>query len=1027
MKVVFAQLSDMHFKDDKKNLLFERIDKIVSAIVASANNVEICLILITGDISYSGTMEEYQVAQGFFEELNSKLADSLGNVEVKFIFIPGNHDCMLTPPNNVRELILPSISSKIADIPSDIVNTLIDVQQNYFNFAKKWNQDSIIQLTDGIFKSIKIKTPSGEIGINLINSAWMSTLHENPGGLLFPEDEVRPVASDIDNPSPLAITLMHHPYQWFNPDNAKLLKNAVEAMSDIIFTGHEHDSDNYTKTHKKQNIEYVEGGVLQGDWRNFCEFNIVHVDLENKEYSINVYSWKDEDQYFEISNSEKLKFIRNTHRLRNEYTVSDDFDKILSDPGVKFSHPNKDALNLEDIFVYPQIRQLHLPGDPEWIKTILQGHLSEFLLKNNKILFIGGDKSGKSSLAKIIFRDLRKSELIPLIISGDNFRNFDSTHVASIIKKTLESTYSTPKFEKYHQLNNDKKVLIVDDYHKCPLNAKSKDQLIKELDQHFGKIILFGDDQLRFTDLISENTGYRSSFLDYSTCEIMEFGKVKRRDLLEKWYLLGNIYAAEEAFLKKEAIRAEKIISSLIGNNFVPSFPLFILAMLQQLEIRNPVETTSGSYGYLYETLLTMSLSKNPYKDVDIDTQYSYLSELAYALFLKKLRSIDYGQMEEWHTEYCNAYKLTINQVDILDYLNEVAILLVDSGGISFRYPYMYFYFVARYFRDHITEAEIRQHIQRMCGRLHHTESANIIIFLCYLSKDPFILTNLLETSRRLFALYPECDLLVDTKSISRLIPDVPRVLLEDGDVDENHRIILEEEDSLADNMDNDGKELTDDGMTDEDLQEILQINVAFKTIQILGQLLRNFPGSLKGDQKFALAQECYSLGLRVLSFVIKNIQSSQQDLVENVGVILQSKHPKWPYERLNEEVKYLMFSVLEGLAFVVIRHTSDSVGLERLSLTYKDILKSSKNVSYRFIDLSVQLENFKSFPKNDVLDLYKNVYKNGFSAQLLRHLVWYYFYIYPSKHDLMESVCKKLGIQINPVLKPQSPKMLKG
>ena len=168
-------------------------------------------------------------------------------------------------------------------------------------------------------------------------------------------------------------------------------------------------------------------------------------------------------------------------------------------------------------------------------------------------------------------------------------------------------------------------------------------------------------------------------------------------------------------------------------------------------------------------------------------------------------------------------------------------------------------------------------------------------------------------------------------------------------------------------------------------------------------------------------------MGLRVLSFALENIEENKNEMVEAVGEILSSKHPKWPYERLNEEVKYLVFSVLEGLAFVLIRHTSDSVGLERLSLTYNDVLKASQNISYRFIDLSVRLENFKGFPKNETFELFKDVRKNRFSVQLVRHLVWYYFYIFPAKHDLLQSVCDKLGIQISPALKPQSPKLLKG
>ena len=380
-----------------------------------------------------------------------------------------------------------------------------------------------------------------------------------------------------------------------------------------------------------------------------------------------------------------------------------------------------------------------------------------------------------------------------------------------------------------------------------------------------------------------------------------------------------------------------------------------------------------------------------------------------------------------WHLEYCKKFRLLIDQKSILVYLCEVAILQEDQSGVSFRYPYMYYYFVARYFRDHITEDEIRNYIKRMSQRLHHTESANIIIFLCYLSKDPYILTMLLEASRALFADYSECDLLGDTKFISALMPDVPHVVLETKDTGENHRELLSEEDDLSENTNDGFQNILDEDKTDKELQEILQVNVAFKTTQILGQLLRNFTGSLKGEQKFDLAQECYSLGLRVLSFALSNIKENQHEMVEAIGEILVSKHPRWPYERLNEEVKYFMFEVMESLAFVIIRHTSDSVGLERLLLTYDDLLAFNKNISYRFIDLLVRLENFRGFPKNETLELFREVRKDRFSAQLLRHMVWYYFYIYPAKHDLRQSVCDKLGIQIQPAIKFQPKKLIRG
>ena len=245
-----------------------------------------------------------------------------------------------------------------------------------------------------------------------------------------------------------------------------------------------------------------------------------------------------------------------------------------------------------------------------------------------------------------------------------------------------------------------------------------------------------------------------------------------------------------------------------------------------------------------------MSLSKNPNRDVDIDTQYGYLSELAYILFSGRVLSLDYSQLNVWHMEYCQKYKLLIDQKRILDYLCAVEILQESQVGVSFRYPYMYYYFVARYFRDHITEDEIRKHIQHLSERLHHTESANIIIFLCYLSKDPFILSMLLDASKKLFTSYHECDLIHDTKSISNSIPDLPRIVLEEKDIEENRKKILLEQDEIDGNQDDSPETKIGEEKADKDLQEILQVNVAFKTIQILGQLLRNFPGSLKRGSK---------------------------------------------------------------------------------------------------------------------------------------------------------------------------------
>ena len=94
--------------------------------------------------------------------------------------------------------------------------------------------------------------------------------------------------------------------------------------------------------------------------------------------------------------------------------------------------------------------------------------------------------------------------------------------------------------------------------------------------------------------------------------------------------------------------------------------------------------------------------------------------------------------------------------------------------------------------------------------------------------------------------------------------------------------------------------------------------------------------------------------------------------------------------------------------------------------MTFDELLKGSSNISYRFIELSIRLYNYSDFPKDEILELYRDVKKNPFAAQLVRHIVWFYLYIFPVSESLLQSICKKLDIQIQPVLRDSRPKILK-
>ncbi len=1037
MKVVILHLSDIHFKGSKEqNPVLSRTEQIAAAVASIASTTaSCCFVVTTGDIAFSGKQVEYALAEGFFSELSDRIRDRLPpQCGLHFVMIPGNHDCDFSQSQKAREVLLRDLTT--SDLDESVLSQCAGIQDNYEDFATQWRTESIERNTLSRTYTQEIyDLPQGTVEVRLLNSAWMSTVEEQQGNLLFPV-ELLQSDKDVSPAADLVVTMLHHPYDWFEVTNARALRNEIEATSDVILTGHEHEGDFYTKDRVTgERTEYLEGLVLQDSANpQMSLFNVLVVDLDEQAQEVHTFSWGESGHYEPEGTPACIPFQRNRYRLRDVYRLGESFEEFLTDPGAKFTHPQKERIVLDDLFVYPDLLQLHLSGEEPLFMRLVRDQVSTFVLNHRHVLLVGPDECGKTTLSKVLFRDLRKSGFVPIHVSGSEFKGCTEASVSSTIERSFEKAYASPDINVFRQLEPAKKAIIVDDFHRSGFNARGRDRIIRALENLFDVVVLFGNEQIRFEDLITQE-GEDRAIWHFTQCQILPFGHLRRADLIKKWYFLGRRLTHEEGELIRRTVQAEKLVSLLLGQDFIPGYPIFILIMLQQMEVRTQLDTapTSGSYGFLYESLLTIALAHSSRLEIDLDTQYNYLSEFAYLLFKSRVYSISTDEAFDWHQRYCDEYRLRLSFEKIISDFCAASVLCEHDNTVSFRYPYMYYYFVGRYFRDHIGEKEIRDHISSMSEQLYFEEFANILLFLSYLSKDPFILSSILEASRSLFSSYPECDLVEHTEFLGDFMTSVPELVLDSSLPEDRRRELLACQDELeaawADQEECETATIELEPVDkDRYLQESQQMQVAFKTIQILGQVLRNFPGSLKGAQKIELIKECYSLGLRVLKFVFDSVEADQEGLIQFLASLLRSWKHQLSDEQLTEQVKSLVFSVIEVLAFVVVRHVSDSVGFEKLSMTFDDLLGEGDNISYRFIDLSIRLDYFRSFPEKQVLQLAKNTRRNLFATQLLRRLIWYHFYIYQVSYRIRQSICAKLGIKLLPAtISDKRVKQLKG
>ncbi len=974
--------------------------------------------MLSGDIAFSGNSDEYDIASRFMRELEGRIIERIPTCNLEWIAVPGNHDCDFLLEDSVRDLVLKEMSADNLD--TGLMEKCLAPQAAYWSFIEDLGLGYFSEVPeDRVFCKQMIGVSEATLEFRLINSAITSRLDEVQGGLLFPHALIDQSVASEDTTT-IVVSVMHHPFNWFESFNARSLRISIESTSDIILTGHEHETDQYFKIKTTgEQTEYIEGAVLQDTEDSHKNgFNILAIDLSENSQMLHKFNWsRDNGRYEELDGAMPFPFVRNSYRLRNQFRITEEFDNILMDPGANYTHHAKDRLILDDIFVFPDIRQIDLTGREELGTRIVREQLPSFLADEGRVLLFGFDKCGKTTLAKALFQSFRKHALVPVFLRGNDIRRPIESHVSNVILRAYRDQYSTPDETEFEQLERSRKVVIVDDFHRVPGNSRSRDRIVTFLEAKFATVILISGDYVRYDDLL-DRTPDDLALWKYTTCEILPFGHLRRSDLIRKWYFLGREFTHDEIELRRESLIAERLVTELIGKNLIPSYPLFVLILLQQIESQTPLETSmaSGSYGFLYESLLTLALFKESGLELDLDTQYSYLSELAFHFFVNQSSSVSKGEAIAWHESFCARFSRHLDFNQLIPNFTSAGILSDRDQRLSFKYPYLYYYFVGRYFRDHLHEEEIREYISLMSQRLHHTDSVNILMFLSYLSKDPLILDSVLRASKSLFESSFEADLLNDTDFLAAFIDKIPQLTLDGSDSEERHRGMLEGRNNRAEEEESEEDyESTDIQSVDPDskLEKVLQINVAFKATQILGQILRNYPGSLLREQKLEIAAEAYSLGLRVLNFMYSSIESNHENIINFLVNLLKESYPEWGDEEVKNQLSVLVFTLVEGLTVLTMRQVSDAVGLEDLSVTFDELVERSSNTSYRYIDVSVRLYHFRTFPEDQVFDLYGKVRKHPFGSQVLRHLVWRYFYLFPAKSSLVQSVCDRLGILV--------------
>lgn len=1007
MKILIVQLSDIHVKGAKDRVL-QRHPKIVDAVRNFGFKAELCLVAVTGDIAFAGKEEQYADSLYILEELKSKLPTALNGTPVEFVAIPGNHDCDFDLDTKARKSVI-NAARENDEVDDSVIEQATKLQNKFFALLKIYFKKNL-DFHNNIYWRYTFDVGGSSVLVNCFNTAWVSELHEKPGTMYYPLDYV-PDAEQSD----LSVALIHHPYNWLMPNNSRAFRKKVQYISDIVLTGHEHDATASTiKTNLLQESIHIEAGALQESNDNsISEFNCILVDTSEHKQAVLPFKWNGSNYYsvHEID-SRWDAYRENLARKANEFGLNEEFKAWLDDLGLQVKHPQKGNLTREDIFVFPDLVEVGI-RQRDNVRAANAEKFYEYLSESGKVIITGSSDSGKTTLCKELFKHYYDKGLVPIYLNGDSNKTlYPDNRIITLLGKECEHLYTGLNAEAYRQLDKSKHVLIIDDFDKIPFKTgkRTAKDLLSFLTDFCDTIVLVANDvSVQTSEVLKEGFSFvTEGEAAFQQFRLQPFGHVLREKLVTRWVSFDS--EIDEEKLSRKIHETKSLLDTVIGNNFLPPYPVILLPLLQATQYHDRVDPTASTYGYFYELLINRALTEQANR-IAISIKAGYLTYLAKYMFERDIKKLSNSECLAFHREYEDKYDIAVNYREIIPILTETNLLEETEGGIKFRYEYIYYYYIAKSLSSRLYDVHVQQTITDLIATLHKDTSANTLLFLTHLTNDQFIVSQMVAAAATVFpnispiydfesigllkdkevqeirdSLYQEQDFKVARQKNNEYLDERPRdessYSQKDTDWDDDH---MSPHDESEENQ----------ALTEKQTTYMQKIGVAMKTLQILGQLLRNHIGNMEGEVKASLVKECVGIGLRTLNSLIQSLEPHKEEFVRTMAIIFQGENPDLTQHTATNQAIQSLFQVVHNNTYSVIKRISQAVGSPELTRLYDRMFQDSTASSLRLIHTALYYDNTSTFPMAVLKETHEVVKKNPLGLAILKALTYQQFYTF--------------------------------
>ncbi len=742
--------------------------------------------------------------------------------------------------------------------------------------------------------------------------------------------------------------------------------------------------------------------ISECEWKEYPDISRLKI-LPTDAKPLSVY--KDINDAWSVIFEDIKSKVETVRLLKETKVVEDTLEWLNSAEILEKSHGKKERIFLEDIFIPPEFDLLDKEGGKDEFKIMSMDDIVKDIVESKPVIISGDKQSGKTSLAKMVFKRLRENNFIPVYIRVKENQNIGK--IENRIKDYIVKNYINGKQLLKNKYFLERVVLIIDDFYLT--KVRYLDNILR-----FPRILVFVDDIFRI------NPPEKYWIKDLRNYRIREMDKVMVSSLVKKWiYLSDNQYEPEDIYreveLRVESI--EEILGRVIGNGIMPAYPFFILTYLFIMETGFPLQNVT-SQGYLYQVLIQGYLKRAGVRDDYIEIFDNFLTELSYFMFNNKIFYVKEEKMLSFIDDYKRKFNLPLRIEELKKGLRYL--LAKDSfGNYRFEYKYIYYFFAGKYMAENYYKEEIQKEVSNMINNLHVEENAYIVVFINHHYKNADILKNLKLNAEELFDDFREATLnKEDMAFFDERISDVVNISfnkIKDSDdkemgksnnIDENHKKWEEREDEIA-----------------------RELRRAIRTIEVMGRILKNRGGSLDRNEVREIFEKGMKVHLRIMESFLELIkdEENQNVIIEFIVNVIKNKLEKkeeekkrysgkillknYNIESLKEYAKKLFWNINFGVFYGIIYKTITSLGSNKIYYDVQivcdeigtpaaDLIK--KGIFMRYGISRIDIEEIKnSLQSEDFSDV---------SKYILRYLIYDYASKYPISYKDRQRLEKVVG-----------------